>query len=271
MLLWNGSLLPLAAFVTIAVPGRWLLGDDLASTELLDRLSPPVLLGGTWDHPLGTDGLGRDILSRIAAGAGLSLLIGVMAAVASAVIGVTIGMLAGVLGGVLDAVATLLGELGLAIPTVVVGIVLTATLGQSLPNLIAILVFTGWISYARIMRLQCRQLVRSECVQASYAMGARWPWVMVKHLVPNIRAVAVVLLCQQIAAVMLWEATLTYLGLGLPIERVSLGGMIRDGQVQIFEAWWVSVFPGIVIALAVVGFNVAADRFQAVLDSSIRS
>lgn len=267
---WSVSLLPLALFLAIAIPVRWLMPGDPTSQELVARLTPPVLFGGDWNHPLGTDGLGRDILSRIVSGTGLSLRIGFVAALASAVIGVTIGMLAGSLGGLVDGAVTLLGELGLAIPTVVVGIVLTATLGQSLPNLLAVLIFTGWISYARVVRLQCRQLVRSEFVQASYAIGARWPWVMGKHLLPNIRAVAIVLLCQQIAAVMLWEASLTYLGLGLPIERISLGGMIKDGQVQIFDAWWVSLFPGVAIALAVVGFNLAADRVQAILDPAVR-
>lgn len=267
---WNVSYLPLAAFVFIAIPGRLLFPGDSTTPELPARLTPPVLFGGTWSHSLGTDGLGRDILTRIVSGAGLSLTIGVAVAVVSAVIGITIGMLAGSLGGVVDAVATLIGELGLGIPTVVVGIVLTATLGQSLPNLLAILIITGWITFSRIIRLQCRQLIRSEFVQASYAIGGRWPWVIVKHLLPNIRAISIVLLCQQVAAVMLWEASLTYLGLGLPIERISLGGMIKDGQVQIFDAWWVSLFPGIAIALAVVGFNLAADRLQTTLDPTVR-
>ena len=268
--LWHPSLLPLAAFLVIALPGRWLVAGDPESQDLIGRLAPPVFLDGTWDRPLGTDGLGRDILSRIVSGALLSLAIGVSAAIFSAAIGISLGLLAGMLGGLVDATATLVSELALAIPTVVVGIVLTATLGQSLPNLLAILVFTGWISYARIVRLQCRQIARSEYVRASYAIGARWPWVMLKHVLPNIRSIAIVLLFQQIAAVMLWEASLTYLGLGLPIERISLGGMIRDGQVQIFDAWWVSFFPGFVIALAVVGFNLAADRMQSVFDPATR-
>lgn len=268
--MWNVSWLPLAAFLVAAISGRWVVGEDPASQDLAGRLAPPVFFGGEWGQPLGTDGLGRDILSRIVTGAGLSLLIGAAAAICSAVLGITLGLLAGLRGGVIDSITTLAGELAQAIPTVVMGIVLTATLGQSLPNLLAVLVFTGWIAYARIMRLQCRQIVRSEYVAASYATGARWPWVLVKHILPNIRSIAIVLLFQQIAAVMLWEASLTYLGLGLPIERISLGGMIRDGQVQIFEAWWVSFFPGIVIALAVVGFNLAADRLQGVLDPTMR-
>ncbi len=214
--------------------------------------------------------MGRDILSRIVAGAGLSLVIGVVAAIVSALIGIAAGLLAGILGGLVDTTVTLVSELALAIPTVVVGIVLTATLGQSLPNLLAVLIFTGWVSYARIVRLQSRQIVRSEFVEASFAIGARWPWVTLRHVIPNLRGIAIVLLFQQIAAVMLWEASLTYLGLGLPIERISLGGMIRDGQVQIFDAWWVSFFPGMVIVLAVVGFNLAADRIQAVLDPAMR-
>ncbi|MBA2247208.1 MAG: ABC transporter permease [Chloroflexia bacterium] len=269
-MLRHPSMLPLAAFLVIAIPGRWLAAGDPEAQDLVGRLAPPVVLGGDWGRPLGSDGLGRDILSRIVAGAGLSLVIGVVAAIVSALIGIAAGLLAGILGGLVDTTVTLVSELALAIPTVVVGIVLTASLGQSLPNLLAVLIFTGWVSYARIVRLQSRQIVRSEFVEASFAIGARWPWVTLRHVIPNLRGIAIVLLFQQIAAVMLWEASLTYLGLGLPIERISLGGMIRDGQVQIFDAWWVSFFPGMVIVLAVVGFNLAADRIQAVLDPAMR-
>ena len=262
------SMLPLAAFLVIALPGRWLVSGDPASQDLAGRLAPPLLLGGGWVHPLGTDGLGRDILSRIVSGAGLSLLIGVAAAVVSAAIGITVGLLAGTLGGVFDAIATLVGELTLAIPTIVVGIVLTATLGQSFPNLLAILIFTGWISYARIVRLQSRQIVRSEFVEASYAVGARWPWVTLKHVVPNVRSIALVLLCQQTAAVMLWEASLTYLGLGARPDTITLGGIVRDGKEQVFNGWWISVYSGTTIAIAIIGFAFFGDWLREQFDRS---
>jgi peptide/nickel transport system permease protein len=218
--------------------------------------------GGSWTHPLGTDGLGRDILARVVHGARLSLLIGLVAATGTAVIGVVAGMLAGSGGRMLDGAVMLVVDVVMAVPFVVIGIVLTSILGQSLTNVLVILIIAGWVTYARIIRLQTRALIRSEFIQASFALGAsRWH-VFRRHLLPNLMPVLVLLFFQQIAAMMLFEASLTYLGLGLPVERITLGGMVHDGQEQIFNGWWVSVFPGIAIALAVIGFNLLADWLQ---------
>lgn len=263
------ALLPVTAFVLAALVGPW-LGRDPQSQDLLNRLAPPVWIGGSWDAPLGTDGLGRDILARVVHGARLSLLIGLIAAGSSALLGTTVGLVAGASRGIVDAGLTTTVEVLLSVPTIVVGIVLTATVGQSLPNLLLILTLFGWISYARIVRLQSRQLLTSDFVRASFAIGGGKWWVMRHHLLPNVTPVLIVLLCQQIAAVMLWEASLTYLGVGLPVDRVSLGGMIRDGQVAIFSGWWVSVLPGTMIVLAVVGFNLLADWLQERLDPARR-
>ncbi len=270
---WSGTsilpLVPILTFVLLAGIGP-LFGRDAESQDLLNRLAPPVWMGGSWDAPLGTDGLGRDILSRVMHGSRLSLVVGLIAAGCSALIGTVIGLVAGADRGALDALLTTVAEVLLSIPTIVVGIVLTTMIGQSLPNLLAILILFGWISHARIVRLQSRQLLGSEFVQASLATGASRRWVMRKHLFPNILPVILVLLCQQVGAVMLWEASLTYLGVGLPVERISLGGMVRDGQVAMFTGWWVSVLPGAMIVLAVLGFNLLADWLQQRLDPARR-
>jgi peptide/nickel transport system permease protein len=192
--------------------------------------------------------------------------VGAIAASISAVIGVGLGLLSGTIGGLLDTVTTALVELVLSIPTIVIGIVLVSTLGQSMANLLTILVISGWIGYARVVRLQARNLMHSEFVLASVAMGADRKRIAFVHLLPNVMPIVIVLFCQQIAAVMLWEASLTYLGIGLPIERISLGGMIKEGQQHVFDGWWMSVFPGLAIALAVVGFNLLADWLQGELD-----
>lgn len=262
-------LLPIVALVMIALVGP-LLGRDPDTQDLLNRLAPPVWIGGSWEAPMGTDGLGRDILSRVMHGARLSLVIGLIAAASSAVIGTVAGLIAGANRGVVDGVLTTIVEVLLSVPTIVVGIVLTTMIGQSLPNLLIILTMFGWISYARIVRLESRRLLRSDFVRASIAIGASRRWVMRRHLLPNVLPLLLVLLCQQIAAVILWEASLTYLGVGLPIERISLGGMIRDGQVAIFTGWWVSVLPGTMIVLAVLGFNFLADWIQERLDPARR-
>jgi len=262
-LIHNVLLLPVVLFLALALLAPLVLTSSPTSQDLLGRLTPPVFLeGGSWAHPMGTDGLGRDILARVVSGARISLILGVIAATATAAIGVLAGMLAGTSGRSLDQGLNLAADVVMAVPFVVIGIVLTAILGQSLANVLAILIASGWVGYFRIIRLQTRSLVRSEFVQVSFQFGAsRWH-VFRHHLTPNLFPIMVLLLFQQVAAMMLFEASLTFLGLGLPVERITLGGMVRDGQEQIFNGWWVSVFPGIALAFAVVGFNLLADWLQ---------
>jgi peptide/nickel transport system permease protein len=243
-----------------------MVGLDATKQDLISRLQPPVGFGGSWEHALGTDSLGRDVLARLLVAARLSLVVGLVAATLSAVVGVTLGLLSGVTGGAIDAAVTGLVELALAIPTIVIGLVIAATLGQGMTNVVTILVLAGWITYARVIRLQTRSLVRSDFVMASVGMGATRTRIAIFHLLPNILPQSIVIFCQQVAAVMIWEASLTYLGIGLPIERISLGGMIREGQQQVFEAPWIGIMPGLVIALAVIGFNLLAEWMQERLD-----
>jgi peptide/nickel transport system permease protein len=255
-------LLPVVLFLLLAFAGPYLLTASPTKQDLIGRLARPVLDGGSWQHPFGTDSLGRDILARIAQGARYSLMVGAIAASGTAVIGITLGMLAGAGGRLADRIITLLADVSMAVPFVVVGIVMTAILGQSLTNVLAILIVSGWVSYARIVRLQTRSLAGSEFVLASVAMGGSRLHIFLRHLLPNLLPILLMLFFQQIAAMMLFEASLTYLGLGLPVERITLGGMVQAGQEQIFNGWWASVFPGIAIALAVVGFNLLADWLQ---------
>jgi peptide/nickel transport system permease protein len=256
-------LLPLALFVGFALLGPVLVPGSPTQQDLPARLQPPVFAGGSWHHPLGTDGLGRDLLARLARGARFSLGVGLLAAVNASVLGVLLGAVAGLAGGMIDRVVTALVTTMMAIPAIVVGIVITAALGQGLVNLLLILLLGGWVIYARIVRLQAASLARAEFVEAAYTLGAgRWH-VLRRHLVPNLIPTVMVLLAQGIAAVMVYEATLTYLGLGLPIETITLGSLVREGQQVLFSAWWVGLFPGVLIAIAIIGFNFAADWAQA--------
>lgn len=256
-------LLPLALFVGFALLGPMLVPASPSQQDLIARLQPPVFAGGSWDHPLGTDGLGRDLLARLAHGARFSLAVALVAALNASVLGVLLGAIAGLAGGLIDRVVTALVTVMMAIPAIVIGIVITAALGQGLINLLIILLIGGWIVYARIVRLQGATISRSEYVEAAYALGAgRWH-VLRRHLIPNLVPTVMVLLAQGIAAVMVYEATLTYLGLGLSIETITLGSLVREGQQVLFSAWWVGLFPGVLIALAIIGFNFAADWAQA--------
>jgi peptide/nickel transport system permease protein len=261
-------LLPLALFLLIALVGPS-AGLDGNRQDLLDRLQPPVFAGGSWVHPLGTDSLGRDVLARVLDAARLSLAIGVLAGGLSALVGVPAGILSGFLDGVPDRAITALAEICLSIPTIVIGIVLTAVLGQSLPNLIVILVVSGWIAYSRVLRLRVRSLMHAEFVLAAHATGASRARVITRHVLPNVLPTVVVLMFQQVAALMIWEASLTYLGIGLAVQDISLGSLIREGQQHVLDAWWIALAPGLLIALGVVGFNLAADWLNVYLDPAL--
>jgi peptide/nickel transport system permease protein len=266
-----GQVLPLTLFLLLALLGPIILPMSPTSQDLLGRLQPPAWLdGGGWDHPLGTDGLGRDLLARIAVGARTSLVISVLAATGAGIIGVAAGLLSGMLGGLTDRVITMLVETLLAVPFITVGIVVTATVGQSMLNLLLLLIFSGWITHARIVRLQVQSLIRSDFIFASSAMGGGRAHVARHHLLPNLAPVIIVVLFQQAGSMLLWSASLTYLGIGMPVDQITLGGITREGQELIFNAWWVSAIGGLAIALAVAGFNLFADWLQRRIDPTLR-
>lgn len=253
--------LPAIAFLLLAllVP---VLSPSGTSQDLLNRLAPPVGFGGSWAHPLGTDGLGRDLLSRTAAAARTSLSIGVAATLLTAVIGVVAGLVAGAVGGWLDRAVMTLVDAQLALPFVVIGIAIAATLGQTLGTVLATLIITGWVTYARIVRLQARALAASPFVEAAVAAGAGRNRILFRHILPNVWPAIIVIASQMVAAMILYEASLSYLGIGLPPETVSLGALVRDGQTQIFQAWWASAVPGLALALAVFAFNLLGEEAQ---------
>lgn len=265
------QLAPLLAFLALVVAGPVLLPHSATDQDLLGRLRPPVWLnGGEWSHPLGTDGLGRDLLARIAAGGRVSLIVSILAALGAAIIGVGAGVLSGMRGGLIDRIITMLAETVLAVPFITFGIVVTATVGQSFTNLLLLLIFSGWITHARIVRLQVQSLLRAEFILAATAMGAGRAHIALRHLLPNLAPVIIVVLFQQAGSMLLWSASLTYLGIGLPVDAISLGGIVREGQELIYSAWWVSVFGGLAIALAVAGFNMFADWLQRRVDPTLR-
>lgn len=263
-------LLPIILFVALGLVVPAVLPHSPAAQDLSARLTPPVGFGGGWEHPLGTDGLGRDLLSRIAVGARSSLVISVIAASGAAVIGILAGIASGMIGGLVDRVITMLVETLLAVPFITIGLLITATVGQSMTSLLILLVSTGWITHARIVRLQARSLIRADFIEASKAFGASRAYIALRHMVPNLAPTAIVVLFQQMGSMLLWSASLTYLGIGLPIDSITLGGIVREGQELIYTAWWVSVFGGLAIALAVAGFNIFADWARIRLDPTLR-
>jgi peptide/nickel transport system permease protein len=251
------SILGFLLAVTLLGPFLWRV--DPEAQDLVNRLAAPWGLGGTSAHPLGTDGLGRDTLARLIAGARVSLPVSVAATLASGAIGITLGILAGYGGGWIDRVVTWLSDVQLAIPFVVFAIAVTAEFGNSVGNVLTTLIVTGWVAYARVLRLQARSLRTAEWVQAAKATGATPARVLTRHLLPNLTAPAAVLATQQAGAMILYESSLSFLGLGIGGSTVTWGGMAALGREAIFKAPWVAAIPGLAIALAILGFNLTGD------------
>jgi peptide/nickel transport system permease protein len=249
----------LVLLVGAALVGPALLGADPGKQALGARFTPPAGFGGDWTRPFGADQLGRDLLARCLAGLRLSLVTGVGAALVAATVGATLGLVAGLRPGRVDAAVVFLLDVALAAPFIVVAIAVTVTLGGGWTALMLTLVATGWAGYARILRLEARGLRSAAFVEAARAAGASDARILLRHLLPNVAGVLVVLVTQQAAAMMLYEAALSYLGLGLGGDAITLGGMIADGQDSLLRAWWVVTLPGAVLAAIVLAFTLGGD------------
>jgi peptide/nickel transport system permease protein len=249
----------IAAVVAVAILGPLVIGANPARQDLAGRLTPPLGFGGGTGHPLGTDSLGRDLLARVVAGARVSLLIGVTATLVAGAVGVALGLVAGYAGGVVDRVIGGIVEVQMAIPFVVVAIAVTATLGPGLGNVLLTLVLTGWVGYARVVRLQARAIRGAPWVEAARSLGAGFGGVLGRHILPNLTGPILVLGSQQVAAMILYEAALSYLGLGVGGDVVTWGGMIADGRETLLSAWWVATVPGVVLAATILGLNLIGD------------
>ncbi|MBX3577464.1 MAG: ABC transporter permease [Rhizobiaceae bacterium] len=253
-----------AMFPTLVAP------FDPYNQELVMRLKAPAFLDrGVAGHWLGTDHLGRDILSRIIYGARVTLLVSLLALVVSLVIGVVAGLVAGFLGGRTDAVILRLVDMQLAFPVILLVISIVAVLGPSLTNLIVIMGLSGWPRFARLVRGAVLSVRGLEYVEAARAIGAGKMRVMFRHILPNILSAIIVYSSFELARMILLEATLSYLGLGVQPPEPTWGGMISEGQKYITQAWWVSLFPGIAIATIILVFNMIGDELRDALDPQL--
>jgi peptide/nickel transport system permease protein len=252
--------------IVVAFFGPALLHVDPEQQRLTARLQPPLLWGGSWAHPLGTDALGRDLLARVVAGARISLIVGVVSTLIAGAIGVALGLIAGYAGRFLDRVISFVVDVQMAVPFVVIAIGVVAVLGNTLVNVIAVLAFTGWVGYARIVRLEVMALRHAPFVEAARAVGASRSRILLRHLLPNVTGSIIVIGSQQVAAMILYEAALSYLGLGVPSSYITWGRMVADGQDTLMTAWWVSTMPGVAIALTILGLNVLGDWLRDELD-----
>jgi len=248
----------LATLIATALLGP-LAVDGSSSGVLSERLHAPLLAGGSLDHPLGTDNLGRDLLDRIILAARASLLIAVAATVLAGVVGVTLGLVAGFGSGWVDVALTWLMDTQQALPFVVIAIGLVAVRGQSVANVVVVLTLTGWVSYARVVRLATASLRRADFVDAARVGGASIARILARHILPNVAPSVVVLTTQLAGSMLVYEAGLTFLGLGVPSGTLTWGGLIADGRVLLLPAWWVSTLPGVALVSAVLGLSLVGD------------
>jgi peptide/nickel transport system permease protein len=257
--------------VIIAILAPVLAPHDPYVQDLTNRMINPVFMDGTWEHPLGTDHLGRDYLSRLIYGARVSLLIGAVAALISGVIGTAMGVAAGYFGGKVDAVVTFLINVRLAMPVVLVALAVVAILGGSLQVVIGVLGLLLWDRFAVVMRASTLQVRRREYVAAAQAIGASTPRVILSEIMPNIANNLIVIVTLEMAHAILLEAALSFLGLGVQPPTPSWGLMVSEGKnMMLFEPWLVLI-PGIVLFVLVLAINLMGDGLRDVTAPENRS
>lgn len=259
----------LAGLTAAAAP--LLAPADPSLVAVAERLVPPVWQeGGSPVHILGTDSLGRDILSRLIFGARVSLLVGCVSVFLAGLIGVSAGLVAGYLGGWLDTVLMRIADIQMAFPFILLAITLMAVLGSSLGNIIFTLAITGWVSYARMVRGQVLSLREKEFVDAARCIGVPRLRIIWRHVLPNTISPIIVLASFGVSSAIIAEAGLSFLGLGVPLSVPSWGAMLSQAREVQSKAWWPAVFPGIAITATVFGINVVGDWLRDVLDPHLR-
>ncbi|WP_326696862.1 ABC transporter permease [Streptomyces sp. NBC_01754] len=239
--------------------------QDLALTN-----EKPSWLGGAGGHLLGTDPLGRDVLSRVLHGLRLSLAVGLGVASAAAVVGLVLGLVAGWYESSLGVLLMRLADIQFAVPFVAVGVAIAAVVGPGIVKLAVILAVWGWASYARTIVTSVSQVKRQDFVTAARTVGAGTTRLMYRHIAPNVVGPVIILWSTSVGVMVLVESALSLLGLGTQPPSFSLGSMLADSQTTLRLAWWAAVFPGLAIMLVVVAFNLLGDALRDAFNPQVR-
>ncbi len=266
-----GALGVLTVVCLAALLAPHLAPHDPGEMNITERLRPPFWMeGGSVEHFLGTDALGRDIVSRIVFGARISLVVGLGAVVLGGFVGVTLGLLAGYLGGRIDDLVMRVADIQLAFPFILLAIAMVAVLGPGLVNIIIVLAVGGWVRYARVVRAQVLAVREMEYVEAARALGESPRSIMVRQILPNVFAPVIVVASFAVAQTILTESSLSFLGLGVEPGIPTWGGMLADGRDYLRDAWWLAAFPGVAITLTVLGVNLLGDWLRDYLDPRLK-
>jgi len=264
------GLLILGAILVCAIGAPWIAPRDPNAQDLLNTIAAPSwIAGGKVGHLLGTDRLGQDILSRIVYGSRVSLVIAFAAVTGSAVLGTVMGLFAGFFGRIVENVIMRLVDIVLAVPFILLALVLMSVLGSSFVNLVVAFVAARWVQYARIAYAQTLDIKQRDFILACRASGISQMDILFRHVLPNILGPLLVVATLELGFVILMESGLSFLGLGAPPEVPSWGGMLQEGRALINIAWWLTTFPGLAIALTVMGFNFVGDWLRDRLDPRV--
>ena len=263
-LFWVGLVL-LAAIVIVAIFAPLIAPHDPLEQNIVVRLEPPSA-----EFLLGTDGYGRDVLSRLIYGARISLVVGFLAILIAMVIGSTIGIVAGYVGGRFDQIVMGLLDVMLSFPTLLLGLMIAAMLGASLENLIIAIAITEIAPFARVARAPTISLKQRDFVEAGRALGFGPVRIMGVHILPNMISDVVVMSSLWMASAIRTEASLSFIGLGVPPPTPTWGSMIREGFENILDAWWLAVFPSLAILVTVLALNLLGDALRDAIDPKLR-
>ncbi len=266
------AILVLAILVTTALLAPWLTQGRGEAQNLFARLKPP----GWADpkgvvHLAGTDHLGRDVFARLIQGSRLSLAVGTLAVVFGGSVGLVLGLISGYYGGRVDAVIMRFTDMQLAFPFMLLALALVTILGPSVTNVILVLAITSWITYAKVVRGDVLQLRKREFIEAARVLGIPDRRIIFRHILPNVFSSFLVVASFQVAALIIAESSLSFLGLGVPSSIPTWGSMLADGREYVRDAWWLSVFPGVGIMLAALSFNLLGDGLRDLLDPTMRA
>lgn len=259
------ALVVLIIFLALISP--YLVHFNAIENDLHSRLLPPECLSkGLTGHILGTDSLGRDVLTRLLIGSRMSLVIAFVGVVVPSIIGTILGMVSGFFGKWVDSIIMRLNDIQLSIPVMVFAITVIAIFGTSIRNLMIVLTIVGWVNYTRVMR-ECVMKIRdADFIRASRVLGGSNIHIMFTQILPNIVPPLIILMSQQVGIVVLTEANLSFLGLGVPLPQPSWGSMIADGREYIATAPWTVIAPGMALMITVLAFNFLGDGIRDVLD-----
>ena len=261
----------LAALVFTAVFAAYLAPQSPTAGDITAKLIPPVWMDrGDWEHPLGTDRFGRDVLSRIIHGSRISLLVSIIAIGVAGTVGTLLGLISGYRGGLTDVLLMRLTDVGLSLPAILIAVVLVAVSEPSFRNVVLIISILLWPRFARQIRGETLAIKEQDFVALAVVAGRSSAWIIRHHIFPNVMPTLLVISTLQVGYVILLEGTLSFLGVGVPPPSPAWGLMIADGRGFLATAWWISLFPGLAMLFTVLAVNLMGDWLRDHLDPKLR-